>query len=155
MGQRGRAPSPTNVRLLHGETRPSRVNRNEPQPREEHPDPPDWLTKEARQVWDRTVAELDHMGLLHAADTDSLVCYVNAVTTYARAQKMLDLGGVMIERDGKAVRNPAHIVVLQNAVLINRFAREFGLTPSSRTGIQVEAAEIQSSREIARKYLSR
>ena len=32
MGRRGPAPTPTKLKLLRGETRPSRINRAEPKP---------------------------------------------------------------------------------------------------------------------------
>lgn len=155
MGRRGPAPQPTNLKLLHGESRPSRVGGPEPQPRESLPSAPDWLTGEAVEVWDRTVSELDAMGLAFAADRDSLVVYVNAVVNYVRAQKFLDLAGVMIKGvDGGVVRNPANAIVKQNAVLIGKFAREFGLTPSARVGLTVEARDPEGTRELAARLLS-
>lgn len=155
MGRRGPAPQPTKLKLLHGERRPSRVGQPEPQPRENLPRAPDWLTIEAHEVWDRTVAELDAMGLAYAADTDSLVVYVNAVVNYVRAQKILDLSGVMIKGvDGGVVRNPANALVKQNAVLIGRFAREFGLTPSARVGLTIELRDPEDTRDLAARLLS-
>jgi P27 family predicted phage terminase small subunit len=155
MGRRGPPPKPTKLKLLHGESRPSRVGNPEPQPRERLPRVPDWLTAEAREVWDRTVAELDAMGLAYAADTDSLVIYVNAVVNYVRAQKILDLAGVMIKGvDGGIVRNPANAVVKQNAAIVGRFAREFGLTPSARVGLTIELRDPEDSRDLAARLLS-
>ena len=155
MGRRGPPPQPTKLKLLHGERRPSRVGNPEPQPRERLPKAPDWLTFEAREVWDRTVGELDAMGLAYAADTDSLIVYVNAVVNYIRAQKALGLSGVMVKGvDGGVVRNPANAAVKQNAVLIGRFAREFGLTPSARVGLTVELRGPEDTRGIAARLLS-
>jgi len=155
MGRRGPTPQPTKLKLLHGETRPSRIGGPEPQPRERLPACPDWFTVEAREVWDRTVSELEAMGLAFAADRDSLVVYVNAVVNYVRAQKFLDVAGVMIKGvDGGVVRNPANAIVKQNAVLIGRFAREFGLTPSARVGLTIAQHDPEGTREIADRLLS-
>jgi P27 family predicted phage terminase small subunit len=155
MGRRGPVPQPTKLKLLHGESRPSRVGKPEPQPRETLPTAPNWFTDEAREVWDRTVRELDAMGLAFAADRDSLVVYVNAVVNYERAQKFLDIAGVMIKGvDGGVVRNPANAIVKQNAVLIGRFAREFGLTPSARVGLTIELSDPEGTRELAARLLS-
>jgi P27 family predicted phage terminase small subunit len=133
-----RRPQPTKLRILHGETRPSRIRADEPQPREAEPDPPEWLTPEARAVWDRTTVELRAMGLLAAADTDALVVYVNAVTNYAKAQQLIDRSGILIvagRKDRGVVKNPANIVAEHNAVIVHRLAREFGLTPSARVNL--------------------
>ena len=155
MGQRGPVPAPTKLKLLHGETRPSRLGPPDPQPREELPEPPGWLTPTAREIWDRTVSELEAMGLAFAADRDSLVVYVNAVVNHARAQQLLDQSGVLLKGEhGGVVRNPANTVVNHNAAIIARFAREFGLTPSARVGLTGEPAEIEESRRVAARLLT-
>ena len=155
MGQRGPAPKPTKLKLLHGETRPSRIGPPDPQPRETAPEAPGWLAVEARAVWDRTVAELKAMGLACAADTDALVVYCNAVVNHARAQQILDRSGVVIKGvDGGIVRNPANAVANHNAAVIARFAREFGLTPSARVSLTGEPREPEDARRLAARLLS-
>ncbi|MBV8971766.1 MAG: phage terminase small subunit P27 family [Sphingomonadaceae bacterium] len=154
MGRRGPPPRPTRLKLLQGETRPSRIGSPEPQPREHPPEAPTWLAVEARAVWDRTVAELDAMGMAFAADADALAVYCNAVVNHARAQQVLDRSGVLVKgADGGIVRNPANTVVNHNAAVIARFAREFGLTPSARVGLAGEA-EPEDSRRLAARLLS-
>jgi P27 family predicted phage terminase small subunit len=137
MGARGPAPTPTQLRLLHGETRPSRIHQNEPKPRAVLPVAPDWLTDRARSVWDRTVAELDHMGMATMADQDSLVVYCQSVAHYEEACRLVNTAGLLIRgRDGGVVKNPAMQFVRDQAVLIRAYAREFGLTPAARVGLE-------------------
>jgi P27 family predicted phage terminase small subunit len=155
MGRRGPAPVPTRLKVLHGETRPSRLPANEPIPREAAPEPPGWLSPDALRVWDRTVAELTAMGMAHAADTDSLVVYCTAVVNHARAQQLLDVAGPLIKGvEGNVVRNPAVATVNAAAVIINRYAREFGLTPSARVNLGRAPADLPRSRDLAERLLS-
>lgn len=136
MGERGPAPKPTALRVLHGETRPSRVNANEPMPRAGLPDAPSWLEPATREVWDRTVAELAHMRVLTSADRDALVVYCQAVVHHARAVREVAATGLLIEgKDGYPVKNPAMQFVRDQAVLIKVMAGQFGLTPAARVGL--------------------
>ncbi len=155
MGRRGPAPTPTKLRMLRGESRPSRLPQGEPVPRDAPPVPPRWLTAEARAVWDRVTAELGAMGMCHAADTDALVVYCTAVVNHARAQQLLDVTGPLIKgAEGGVVRSPAVAVVHASATVISRFAREFGLTPSARVSLGHPPDELPRSRDLAERLLS-
>jgi P27 family predicted phage terminase small subunit len=155
MGRRGPAPVPTRLKVLHGETRPSRIGGAEPVPRAALPVPPAWLAAPARAVWDRTVAELSAMGMAHAADTDSLVVYCTAVVNHARAQQLLDTTGPLIKGvEGGVVRSPAVAIVNAAAVIVNKYAREFGLTPSARVNLGRQQAELPRARDLADRLLS-
>lgn len=155
MGQRGPAPKPTRLKVLQGVTKPSRLPVNEPVPRAGLPEPPGWLSDEARLVWDRTVSELRAMGLAYGADRDSLVIYCTAVVNHARAQQMLDITGPLIQgTEGGVVRSPALAAVNHAAVIVNRFAREFGLTPSARVNLGRPPADLPRSRDLADRILS-
>lgn len=126
---------PSQLRLLHGETRPSKLNFDQPVPAGLEPGRPDWFDDRHLAVWDRVTGELRAMHLLHAADQDTLVCYVRAILRHADAAK-LAMKGVLVEgSEGGMVRNPAVIIEVQAAEQVRRFAREFGLTPSSRADL--------------------
>ena len=134
--KRGPAASPTKLRLLHGETRPSRINYNEPVPAAMEPVMPEWFTPEARAVWERVTYQLRMMGLLHAADQDALVVYCEAVVNYTHAQQMVSKAGLLVRgRDGNAVKNPAVQMVREFGATIRVMSAEFGLTPSARVGL--------------------
>lgn len=155
MGRRGPPPVPTQLKLLRGETRPSRLPVNEPKPSDELPAAPGWLSPDALRVWDRTVTELGIMGMAHAADTDSLVVYCTAVVNHARAQQLLDAAGPLIKGvEGNVVRNPAVAVVHASSVVINRYAREFGLTPAARVNLGRPPADLPRSRDLAERLLT-
>jgi hypothetical protein len=48
MGRRGPAPTPTKVKMLRGETRPSRLNHREPMPSPDVPKMPADMDPEAK-----------------------------------------------------------------------------------------------------------
>lgn len=82
MGQRGFAPAPTSLKVLRGETRPSRLG-SSPDPTDP-PVKPDDLTIGGAAVWDRILAVTDHIGDRYA-DTFRLYCEttaaINAMTS--------------------------------------------------------------------------
>ncbi len=137
MGKRGPAERPTVLKLLHGETHKDRINTDEPAPRPTLPELPDDVSDEVRAVWDRTLAELEGMGLAFAADGPALRCYCEAVVIHGRASSLLAAGDVLVEgARGNLVRNPVLQIQRDSATTIRAFAQEFGLTPSARSGIR-------------------
>lgn len=138
MGRRGPVPKPTALKILHGENRPSHLNLNEPVPRAAPPVCPDDVTLEVRAVWERVVSELDAMNLARAADTDALRCYCEAVVTHRRASELVGKSALLLRgQKGNLVRNPIIAIQRDAAILVRTFAAEFGLTPSSRSRIEV------------------
>jgi P27 family predicted phage terminase small subunit len=149
MGKRGPAPKPTNLRILHGE-KPYRINKNEPQPREGIPDPPDWMEPDARAVWDYTVPELTAMRLITPADRDALAAYCQWTVQFHRATRVVNATGLLIknrERDG-IVKNPAAQLQRDAGTMMAKYAAEFGLTPRAR-------AEITLTPDVSEDELSR
>ena len=138
MGRRGPPPTPTRVKQLRG-VRPSRINLREPLPAPDAPRMPADMDPEAKAVWRRVVRVMRHTGVIRAADADVLRCYCEAVARYAQASRLYGQSGPIIRgRDGNAVGNPLHRITRDNADEIRQFARELGLSPSARAGLQVE-----------------
>lgn len=147
MGRRGKPPTPTALKLLNGEKRPERLNLREPVPRQDRPEPPEEMSPEVREIWDYTVAELEHMRILVAADRDALVCFCEAVVTHRRASAILAKSSVLIKGlHGGMVRNPALSIQTHAAGVIRAFGQEFGLTPSARSRIQMEGGNDRGER---------
>ena len=144
MGSRGPAGRPTELKLLAGETRPSRVNYDTPRPRARRPIRPPDLSPAALAVWRRVIREYGDSGVLTALDSDVLRVYCEAVARYSQAAVMLATTGPLVKgaRHGELVKNPLHQVVRENADLVRLHARELGLTPSARSSVRsVEAVE--------------
>lgn len=146
----GRTPKPTKLKVLQGD-REDRINRNEPEFSSELPPPPSYLTAEAKQVWQMVVAELGRFGLIQTPDAVSLEAYCQEVVTFRRASRDVNKRGVMVTGyRGSKVKNPSISVMHSAADRIRQFAREFGMTPASRSGLAV--GEVK--RDEGKKYLS-
>ena len=143
MGARGPAPMPTKLKVLRGETRPSRVNRNEPAAGGRPRMPAD-MSEDSKRVWRRVIRDFGSSGVLTGADTDALRAYCEAVARYVQAARTLEQSGPLVRgaRHGELIKNPLHQVVRDNAILIRAFARELGLTPSARSGLEVAKPEV-------------
>lgn len=146
MGTRGPIPKPTRLKILAGETRPSRVNYAEPIPGGGPLTPPEDLREEARIVWERVVDALGPTGVLTGADRDILRLYCEAWARYVEAETALSRSGPLITgRDGNLVKNPLHQIVRDNADAIKKYARELGLTPAARVGLRGEIGDQANS----------
>lgn len=137
MGKRGPAPMPTQLKVLHGETRASRLKPNAPKPVARLPLKPADMDARASEVWDRQVEAMAATGVLTAVDGDALRAYCEAVSRYEQAAKLLAGTGPLVQgaRSGELVKNPLHQVARDNAVLLRLFARELGFVPAGREGI--------------------
>ena len=79
-GRTGRRRLPTKLKLLHGETRPSRINQDEPEPAEGVPPKPAHLKGDAAKEWARLAKLTTDMRVLTVADGPMLeaTCLVYA-----------------------------------------------------------------------------
>jgi len=138
MGRRGPAPQPTALKLLKGETRSSRLNRDAPRPVSKLPLMPDDMDPRAKEVWRRQIESMGGTGVLTVADGDALRAYCEAVSRYEAAASLLAQSGPLVRgaRTGDLIKNPLHQIVRDNAVLIRLFARELGFVPAGREGIR-------------------
>jgi P27 family predicted phage terminase small subunit len=142
MGRRGPAPTPTKVKRLRGETRPSRLNHTEPLPRSDLPRMPTDMDADAKVVWRRVIRDMGHTGVIRSADADVLRCYCEAVSRYAAAARVYAQTGPLVRgrRGNELVKNPIHQVARDQADEVRQFARELGLSPSARVGLRIDQA---------------
>lgn len=139
MGRRGPAPTPTKVKQLRGETRPSRLNLREPMPSPDVPKIPADMDDAAKAVWRRVLRDMRHTGVIRAADRDILRAYCEGVAGYEYAVRLLAQSGPLVRgQKGELVKNPLHQIVRDYRDAIRLFARELGLSPSARTGLRIE-----------------
>jgi len=139
MGRRGPAPQPTNLRLLHGEKRPSRVNYAEPRPRDTPPEQPEWLSAGGAAEWVRVLPDLLAMRTVTSADASALAAYCEAVARFRAATELVARSGLMLrDRDGAIRKNPAVAQQRDASNEMRVWAREFGLTPSARSPLRIE-----------------
>jgi P27 family predicted phage terminase small subunit len=157
VGARGPAPKPTRLRVLHG-GHPERINRSEPQPAPLPVEPPPYLSQEARRKWDELAPHLEVMGVLTAVDVDLLAAYCECFARWRRLAQLAassppvfrrgakpEGGGAKPEGDkaeGDTVlaRNPLWSQVRDAEAALRVMAREFGFTPSARSGLRAQAS---------------
>jgi P27 family predicted phage terminase small subunit len=149
MGKRGYPPRPTNLRILRGD-HPERVNRDEPQPADLPVSRPPWLSDEARRKWDDLAPQLDFMGVLTVVDVDMLASYCECYARWRRLVVMAAKSPPVFKRAGRPgddgaeetvlVKNPLWGQVRDATSELRVLAREFGLTPSARSGLHAGGA---------------
>jgi P27 family predicted phage terminase small subunit len=127
---------PTELKVLHGERRPSRLNRNAPKAKNV-PVMPAGMSAPAKAIWNRIIRDYAHTGVLTSVDTDAFRVYCEAVVRYEHAAAMLEQSGPLVRgaRRGDLIKNPLHQIVRDDADLIRAFARELGFTPSARSAL--------------------
>lgn len=156
MGRRGPAPLPTRVKLLHGETRPSRLNLTEPRPPANAPVMPADLDPAARAVWERVLRD-QAPGVILAAHVDVLRMYAEAVVRYEEYSAHLSRSGPLLRgaRGSELVRNPLVGMVRDAGDQVRVLARELGLTPSSLSGVHAFRAPDPESAQMEELMISR
>ena len=114
------------------------LNRNEPKPGGVPKCPPH-LDKAAKQEWKRISAELVSLGLLTEVDRAALAAYCGAWSRWVAADLSVQKFGSVIKspKSGFPIANP--YVGIANTAMdqMRKFLVEFGMTPASRSRIQV------------------
>jgi len=147
MGKRGPAPKPTNLKVLAGNPGKRELNMNEPKPEVEIeiPSPPSFLGTYAKKEWKRIAPVLHEVGLLTKADYAVLAGYCQCYDRWITSEKIIrskmkeNKGKLTFETESGYVQQIPEIGISNQAMKeMRNFAKEFGLTPSSRTGIHVD-----------------
>ena len=149
----GPKPTPTKLKILRGNPGNRRLNRHEPKPTPKAPTCPTTLSQEAKAEWRRVAPELERLGLLTLVDRGTLSAYCIAWATLIDAHKQIrSHGAVLVAADRETVdpvtgevikivcvpvKNPWLQIQKESAAIVRAFAVEFGLTPSSRAGIEL------------------
>lgn len=137
MGARGPAPRPAALKLLNG-TGPGRDSGGrvvEPPPNfhREAPQPPSWLSREARAEWRRVVPGLERLDIVKSEDRAALTVYCETWARYVEAVRMYRAEGMVVTNPDSGRRHAHPAVSIANAAAAQflRYAQEFGLTASA------------------------
>lgn len=144
--QRGPKPVPTQLRLLQG-GRSQSAEDLEPKPSQpiEIPEPPVFLGRYARQEWNRVIEDLYATGIYTNIDETMLAAYCMAYSRWRHAEEDLAVlaqanpsshGALIKTTNGNLIQNPLIGVANQALRNMHRLASEFGMSPSSRVGLQ-------------------
>lgn len=141
-------PQPAALRLLTGRApgRDSGGRKVVPPPdfRRIPPNPPTWLSREAKAEWRRVVPGLARLDLLKEEDRAALTNYCETWATYVDAIRQVREQGIVVEnrsvrKDGTEsvwlTKNPAVAVAEAASKLLRSWCHEFGLTPSAEARV--------------------
>lgn len=156
MATRGRKPRPTALKLIDGNPGKRRMNEDEPRPEPgDMPEPPEHLSDEALEEWERMAGVLHNLGLLYDVDRAALAAYCQVYGRWVQAEKALAVdakndpsrhGLVSKTSNGNLVQNPLVGTANKAAQDLMKYAAEFGMTPSARTRLSVNPGDKKKSK---------
>lgn len=140
MAGNGPAPTPTAVLAARGSWRAA-TRSGEPQTPVCVPPCPSWVSERGREWWTEVVGQLAEMGVMTAPYAVPLALMVEALADYLEAAEQLRHSGLTRETAlGGTSKNP--LVTIRDDAWKRAMmaAKEFGLTPASRTRTRMESA---------------
>lgn len=141
MGARGPAKKPAELEALHGNPGHRRINEKIQFEQKEIPKAPPWLDGVAKKEWKRLAPKIFKVGLLTDADVAVFAAYCDSYSQWVHAVKAIQAStpdkktppSLTFETDKGYKQQIPEIGIANNAKKqMLAFAREFGLTPSSR-----------------------
>lgn len=138
MGKRGPKPTPTKVLEARGSWR-ARGRQGEPKPALALTDQPapGWISKQAKPHWQEISRMLVDTGILTAADRPALALLCDELAVYIHCRDTCWNEGFEVECAGGWKRHPLATQKDKSWAAVLKMFAEFGLTPSSRSGIKV------------------
>jgi len=142
MGARGPQPKPTRQRIAEGVPGHKPLPKNEPVYDARIPRPPSYVYKvpAARLEYYRVAKILLPQGLISDKDRFALASYAMAHAEMQKAENIINgrskwAGQVIITSNGNMIQNPWVPIRNKARDAANKFAAQFGLSPSTAVGI--------------------
>jgi P27 family predicted phage terminase small subunit len=154
MGKRGPIPKSDDQRILEGNPSKRPLRGESPKPGPGIPTCPNWLSPAAKREWKRVTPELSRLGILSRLDRNILAGYCSTYALWQQAQEVLSKQGTAyVTTKGKLETRPEVEIAKTAAEMMNAFAEELGLTPTSRARMNLppENKELDPIEEILRE----
>lgn len=136
---RGRKPTPTSLKLLHGNPGHRPIRGGEPKPPASQPTCPAHLSPTAKAEWKRLAQSLNAIGLLTQADRAAFAAYCQAYGRWVEAERKLAETPVILKTPAGYVQaSPWLAIANKQLELMAKFMAEIGLTPSARSRLSVQ-----------------
>ncbi len=133
---RGRRPKPTHLKVITGNPGKRPLNTREPKPAVAMPTCPAHLNPSAKAEWKRLAHELHRLGILSNLDRAALAAYCQAYGRWVEAEKKLkETPAILKMPSGYLQQNPWLTIANKQLELLQKFASELGLSPSSRSRV--------------------
>lgn len=153
MAPRGPKPKPTHLKVLEGNPGKRPLPQNEPMPVPVAPKPPAWLDPIAKKLWKHLAPQLEVLGLLTAVDGAAFEAACQNYAVWVKCEKYLKENGLTVEikkTNGTGEEYTSYVqqrpeVSIGNKALqaFKAFCAEFGLTPASRTRIDIKPPDAE------------
>lgn len=132
---RGRKPKPTARKVAAGNPGKRKLNDREPSFTEiKSVDAPEWLSQDAKTMWQLVTGELLREGVLAVTDLHNVEAFCTSYSNWRLAQQEIDKFGITVEGAmGGMQKNPAVTVANESLRQIVTFGALLGLDPSSRS----------------------
>lgn len=141
---RGRPRKPTALKVLEGNPGKRPLNVREPKPKPLVPKCPKWLEPLAKKEWKRIVPELENLGLITCVDGAALEAYCQSYARWVQAEQFISKHGTMFKTPSGYVQQVPQVAISQKYMAICKsFLTEFGLSPASRTRLEIKPGVIE------------
>lgn len=142
MGRRGQRPQPTVLKIMRGNPGHRPLNPDEPHPEICRTDPPQELDQFAQDEWRRVIDELVTNRLMTSLYRAALAGYCQAWSNWVQAElKVREHGAVYTTQTGTQKPSPWVARAQAERAAMRQFAAEFGMSPSSSTGVRSSPSE--------------
>ena len=155
MGKRGPNKKPTALKAIEGNRGKKPLPQNEPKPPPvvEMPDPPEWMSSEGKKMWEKRAPMLQRLGLLTEADLESFTMLCQSYAEWVEAVKYIKKHGKYYTYTNKAgaknqIERPANKLLDKAYQRYKSMCTEFGMTPSSKSGIEIEKEQEKDEMEL-------
>jgi len=129
---------PTRMKVLTGNRGKRPLNPNEPEPAVVIPRKPRILQGVAAREWYKITKILHRLGLLTEVDKAALAVYCQFYQRWVDAEREVRREGMIVFTDkGFPVQSPYLSIANKAAERMTKMLTEFGMTPASRTRVQV------------------
>ena len=143
-----RIPKPTALKVLNGVERKDRINKNEPKPGDPSLIPPVWLTDEGVKLWNKYALVFKNLNVFKQTDEMSFASWCQEMGRYIELQVIInkknnyltgDTEDKFITDNTRKGIKPIPEMAMARECLKNAraLAIEFGMTPSSRSGLSI------------------
>ena len=140
MAGNGPAPTPTAVLAARGSWRAG-TREGEPQSPVCVPECPEWVSEKAREWWPEIAGQLAEMAVMTAPYAVTLALLTDALADYLEVKEALKGEPLTYTTDkGSVGKNPLVTIKEDAWKRVILAAKEFGLTPASRTRTRIESA---------------
>lgn len=105
------------------------------------PNPPDWLSREAKAEWRRIAPGLSRLDLTKQEDRAALSAYCECWARFVEASKIVHEEGMLAVNSQGRVRHPAMAIVEAASKELRSWVQEFGLSPAAENRVARKAAD--------------